>query len=89
MRIGELAEQAGVSVRSLRYYEQQSLLSSERSGSGQRLYGAEDVQRVRLIQQLYAAGLSSKTMRDLMPCIETPVQQYAICLLYTSPSPRD
>lgn len=89
MRIGELAEQAGVSVRSLRYYEQQSLLSSERSGSGQRLYGAEDVQRVRLIQQLYAAGLSSKTMRDLMPCIEAPVQQYAMHLLGRLVEERD
>ena len=30
MRIGELAEQAGVSVRSLRYYEQHGLLEPER-----------------------------------------------------------
>ena len=76
MRIGQLAEKSGVSVRSLRYYEEQHLLHSARSESGQRLYRAPAVGRVRLIQQLYAAGLSSKTLRELLPCIETPVEQY-------------
>jgi DNA-binding transcriptional MerR regulator len=66
MRIGELATRAGVSVRSLRYYEQQNLLTSERSSSGQRHYSESAVDRVRLIQQLYAAGLSSKAILDLL-----------------------
>ncbi|MQY08892.1 MerR family transcriptional regulator [Actinomadura macrotermitis] len=69
MRIGELAVKAGVSVRSLRYYEQQGLLAAERSSSGQRHYPDSAVDRVRLIQQLYAAGLSSKTIADLIPCV--------------------
>jgi len=89
MRIGELAAEAGVSVRSLRYYEEQALLTSERSESGQRLYQPADVQRVRLIQQLYAAGLPSKTLRELMPCIEAPVQQYATQLLERLTEERD
>ncbi|XVQ06584.1 MerR family transcriptional regulator [Spirillospora sp. CA-255316] len=69
MRIGELAARTGVSVRSLRYYEQQSLLAAERSPSGQRHYPGSAVDRVRLIQQLYAAGLSSKTIAELIPCV--------------------
>lgn len=89
MRIGELAAEAGVSVRSLRYYEEQELLTSERSESGQRLYQPADVQRVRLIQQLYAAGLPSKTLRELMPCIEAPVQRYAAQLLERLTEERD
>lgn len=76
MRIGELAEQSGVSVRSLRYYEEQHLLYSTRSEAGQRLYNPAAASRVRLIQQLYAAGLSSKTLRELLPCLESPVEQY-------------
>ena len=76
IRIGELAELSGVSVRSLRYYEEQGLLHSSRSESGQRLYSAPAAGRVRLIQQLYAAGLSSKTLRELLPCLETPVERY-------------
>jgi DNA-binding transcriptional MerR regulator len=67
MRIGELATRAGVSVRSLRYYEQKNLLASERSSSGQRHYSESAVNRVRLIQQLYAAGLSSKAILELLP----------------------
>jgi DNA-binding transcriptional MerR regulator len=67
MRIGELATRAGVSVRSLRYYEQQNLLTSERSSSGQRHYSESAVERVRLIQQLYAAGLPSKSILELLP----------------------
>ena len=70
MRIGELAERAGVSVRALRYYEENDLLTAERSSSGQRLYVESAVDRVRWIQMLYAAGLSSKTIVKLMPCFE-------------------
>ncbi|MFC7814087.1 MULTISPECIES: MerR family transcriptional regulator [unclassified Streptomyces] len=69
MRIGELAARTGVSVRALRYYEEQDLLGAERSPSGQRRYPESAVDRVRLIQQLYAAGLSSRTITELLPCV--------------------
>jgi DNA-binding transcriptional MerR regulator len=59
MRIGELAARTGVSVRALRYYEEQELLAPERSTTGQRHYPDDAVDRVELIQQLYAAGLST------------------------------
>ena len=89
IRIGELAGQSGVSVRSLRYYEEQGLLYSTRSESGQRLYKAGAAQRVKLIQQLYAAGLTSKTLRELLPCIETPVEKYTPLLLSRLAEERD
>ncbi|WP_310208582.1 MerR family transcriptional regulator [Paenarthrobacter nitroguajacolicus] len=72
MRIGELASATGVSVRSLRYYENQGFLSPERSVSGQRIYGPESVQRVELIQRLFDAGLCSKAMTDILPFIADP-----------------
>lgn len=70
MRIGEVARRAGVSTRALRYYEEQGLLSSERTPSGQRIYPDSAVERVILIQQLFTAGLPSRTIVRLMPCIE-------------------
>ncbi|MFJ8962997.1 MerR family transcriptional regulator [Lentzea sp. NPDC102401] len=73
MRIGELAERTGVSVRALRYYEEQGLLASERSGSGQRRYVEKAVGRVKLIQQLYAAGISSTSILEMLPCVVTGV----------------
>jgi DNA-binding transcriptional MerR regulator len=72
MRIGELAERAGVSVRSLRYYEEQGLLSSTRSPSGQRHYVDSDVDHVVFLQRMYAAGLSSRTILEVMPCATAP-----------------
>jgi DNA-binding transcriptional MerR regulator len=69
MRIGDLAAATGASTRSLRYYEEQALLASERSASGQRHYPESAVERVTLIQSLLAAGLSSSTIRDVLPCI--------------------
>lgn len=75
MRIGELAARAGVSVRSVRYYEEQGLLSSARSGSGQRHYTDEEVERVAFIQRLYAGGLSSRTIAELLPCVDSPSEE--------------
>lgn len=72
MRIGELARRSGVSVRSLRYYEEQGLLRSERSPSGQRHYADGDVDRVLFLQRLYNAGLSSRTILELLPCVDAP-----------------
>lgn len=71
MRIGELAARTGVSVRALRYYEEQRLLTSDRSPSGQRHYPDRAVDRVELIQELYAAGLPSKSILELLPCVTT------------------
>lgn len=71
MRIGEVAERAGVSVRALRYYEQQGLLGSDRSAGGQRRYPDTAVGRVRLIQQLFAAGLPSRSVRQVLPCVDS------------------
>ncbi|MGO4749583.1 MerR family transcriptional regulator [Streptomyces sp. NPDC000941] len=75
MRIGELAARAEVSVRSLRYYEEQGLLTSTRSASGQRHYTDDDVERVTLVQRLYAAGLSSRTIAELLPCVDAPSEE--------------
>ncbi|VFB00411.1 MerR family transcriptional regulator [Nocardia cyriacigeorgica] len=69
MRIGELAERTGVSVRSLRYYETQGLLASTRTPGGQRDYPEAAVDRVIRIQEMFAAGLHSRTMAELLPCI--------------------
>ncbi|WP_069626529.1 MerR family transcriptional regulator [Streptomyces niveus] len=69
MRIGELARRTGVTTRALRYYEEQNLLTAERSASGQRHYAETAVDRIHLIRQLYAAGLSSKTIAELTPCV--------------------
>ncbi len=71
MRIGDLASRAQVSTRALRYYEEQGILHSERTPSGQRVYSESAVDRVRLIQHLFSAGLASRTIALILPCVDT------------------
>ncbi|MFE5889675.1 MerR family transcriptional regulator [Streptomyces sp. NPDC056468] len=89
MRIGELAARAGVSVRSLRYYEEQGLLSSTRSASGQRHYTESHVERVTFLQRMYAAGLSSRTISELLPCVDSPSEETSDAALERMAEERD
>mgnify|MGYP001346099678 CR=1 FL=1 len=69
VRIGELSERTGASPRSLRYYEQQGLIESHRSGNGWRGYDEEAVRRVRNIRMLLDSGLTVADLLPLAPCL--------------------
>ncbi len=69
MRIGELARRTNVSERSLRYYETLGLLTAARTPGGHRDYPETAVDRVVLIQELFAAGLHSTKIAQLLPCM--------------------
>lgn len=78
MRIGELSSRSGVSVRPLRYYEQQELLHPQRTRSGQRVYTAMHHALVIEIQELFQAGFCSSVIRELLPALgaATTDEQY-------------
>ncbi|MFC4907885.1 MerR family transcriptional regulator [Actinomadura gamaensis] len=69
MRIGELARRTGVPERLLRYYEEQGLLRPARRPSGYREYAEADVDTVRRIRSLLAAGLNTATIATVLPCL--------------------
>ncbi|WP_026932063.1 MerR family transcriptional regulator [Glycomyces tenuis] len=69
MFIGELSRQTGMSTRGLRYYEQQGLLHPLRRSSGYREFNESDVDRVRRIRVLLAAGLNTDLIREVLPCM--------------------
>lgn len=69
MLIGELSRRTGVSPRLLRYYEEQQLLEPARDRAGYRRYGASAPARVERIRDLLEAGLSTKVIRELLPCV--------------------
>lgn len=69
MLIGELAEATGVSRRSLRYYEEVGLICSERTAGGWRRFPPDTVERVITVQHLLAAGLGSRTIVRILPCL--------------------
>jgi MerR family transcriptional regulator, copper efflux regulator len=67
MRIGDLAQRAGVTHRTIRYYESIGLLPpGEREGTGQHYYSEEAVARLRKIDQLKRLGLSLDEIRDVI-----------------------
>jgi len=66
MQIGETAEKAGVSKQSLQYYLMVGLLEPTRiTPSGRRMFDAEAVERIRLIQKLNKSGYPLRAIREL------------------------
>jgi DNA-binding transcriptional MerR regulator len=64
--IGELAQELGVSARTIRYYEERGLLGTvRRRGGGRRVYGDPEVARLRFIQKLKLLGLSLDEIAEL------------------------
>ncbi|SMP21747.1 MerR family transcriptional regulator [Shimia sagamensis] len=66
MRIGALAEAAGVSRDTLRYYEKQKLIRADRWPNGYRDYPEGMVEMVRMIRQGQALGFSLKEIGALV-----------------------
>lgn len=62
---GEVAEMLGVSLRTVRYYEEQGLVTPARTDRGTRYYSAFDAQRLEVCVRLAAVGVPIKTLRQL------------------------
>jgi len=67
MKIGELAEQAGVSVQTVRFYERSGVLPAPpRTRSGYREYGVHDVHRLRFVCRAKELGFTLAEAKELM-----------------------
>lgn len=66
--IGELAERTRSSVRSIRYYEQQGLITSVRTAAGHRRFDRASVETVLRIRRLLDAGLPLAIVAKILPC---------------------
>ena len=62
---GEVAEMLGVTLRTIRYYEQQGLVTPTRTDKGTRYYSDFAVQRLDVCVRLAAVGVPIKTLRQL------------------------
>ncbi len=70
MKVGELAKQTGVSVRTLHYYDEIGLLKpSSHTEAGYRLYTAGDIARLQQIKSLQQLGFSLEEIRE---CLDRP-----------------
>ncbi|HEX5597609.1 MAG TPA: MerR family transcriptional regulator [Micromonosporaceae bacterium] len=66
MQIGELSARTGATVRMLRYYEENGLLTPERTGSGYRIYAESDVERVRYIRCMLSSAVPTSVIAEAL-----------------------
>ncbi len=71
MRISEVSRRTGVSIRSLRYYEQKRLLCARRLENGYRDLDEEAVKRVQTIQMYLGLGLTTEQIEEILACTGT------------------
>jgi DNA-binding transcriptional MerR regulator len=69
VRIGELAERTGASVRSLRHYERAGLITARRDPNGYRVFDDGAVECVRRVRGLLEAGFTVLEILPLSACL--------------------
>jgi len=66
-QIGEVAERAGLSLRTVRYYEEMELVApAKRTEGGFRLYTDEQIERLQWIKRMKPLGFTVQEMRELL-----------------------
>jgi len=79
MRIGEIAKKAGVTVRTLSYYDKEGLLApSSESEGGYRLYTDKDMVKLIQILMLKDLGLSLSEIKKRLSELDTPEDMRAM-----------
>jgi DNA-binding transcriptional MerR regulator len=79
MLIGELANEAGTTIRALRHYEQQGLLHPQRAPNGYREYDESTVAQVSNIRLLLSLGLTANDVRAFLPCLDQDIADGPVC----------
>ncbi len=74
MRIGQLAKKLGMRTSAIRYYEDLGLLRPPRRVSGRRVYEADSLNALRLIQAAQVAGFKLEEIRQLIKLLENQAQ---------------
>ena len=71
MQIGEVASRTGLSLRTIRYYEEMGIvLPSTRTSGGFRLYTESDVARLQLIKRMKPLDFSLEETKDLLVTLD-------------------
>lgn len=79
MLIGELAERAGTSTRTLRYYEAHGLVRAQRSANGYRVYDEAELRVVQEIRALLAVGFGLDDIRPFVACLRAGNTSGDVC----------
>src|SRR3954453_12513891 len=79
MLIGELAQRAGTSARTLRYYENHGLVHADRSANGYRVYDEAELRVVREIRALLAVGVTLDDIQPFVDCLRAGNASGDVC----------
>ena len=72
LKIGEVAEQVGLSLRTIRFYEEEGLVVPDgRTEGGFRLYSPAAVHRLELIKRMKPLGFSVDEMVEVLTTLDT------------------
>lgn len=71
LKIGEVADRVGLSLRTIRFYEEEGLVVPEtRTSGGFRLYGAAAVARLELIKRMKPLGFSVEEIGEVLAALD-------------------
>ena len=70
MNIGQAAEQSGLPVKTIRYYEEIGLINADRSENGYRQFGDVEIHKLRFVQRSRSLGFSVEECRALLSLYE-------------------
>ena len=79
MLIGELAERAGTSTRTLRYYEEHGLVRPRRDANGYRQYDDAELRVVHEIRALLAVGFGLDDIKPFVECLRAGNDSGDVC----------
>ncbi|TGL57676.1 MerR family transcriptional regulator [Leptospira sarikeiensis] len=68
--IGQLAESVGVTTDTIRYYEKEGLIQSNRHSNNYRIYSESDLKKLSFIQKAQDSGFTIREIKDLLTLIE-------------------
>lgn len=71
VQIGDVAERTGLSLRTIRWYEEVGLVTpSARTSGGFRLYTDVDIERLELVKRMKPLDFTLEEMRDLLTTVD-------------------
>lgn len=79
MRIGDVAQRAGVAATTIRYYEREGVLPEPARQSGQRVYGPEVLELLGTVKMAQELGFTLEEIKILLDSFRSPGEPSALC----------
>lgn len=75
MKISQLAQVTGASIRSIRYYEKKGLIRVSRLANNYREFDDSIVETIKTIQLYIGLGLTTDQIKDILNCEHPEIQE--------------